>query len=73
MYLINMEITEEQKDFILKLKSIPKEELEIFKLHVTENFTQEMIMKRFNLTRQKVGNILFDIQTKIINFRKCNK
>lgn len=72
MYLNNMKITEEQKNFILNLKSIPKEELEIFKLHIAENFTQEMLMKRFNLTRQKVSNILFDIQTKIINFRKCN-
>lgn len=73
MYLINMAITEEQKEFILNLKSIPKQELEIFKLHVTENFTQEMLKNRFNLTKQEIGDISFNIQTKIINFRKFNK
>lgn len=73
MNLINMKINGKEKEYILNMKSISKLELDVFKLHIAESFSYEKLMEKFKLTRQRIGDILFNIQKIIINFRKSNK
>lgn len=73
MLIINMSITRNEVKYILNCSDITEEHLNLFRLSVIDACNYETIMELTSLSRQYIGDALFAIKNKIVNYRKDQK